>query len=158
MNTPSNHRNESMAAAMGRTRRMWMRNLVITAALIVALFAFNAARSGGMKLEFGPDALSVSVPGETPTSIAYRDMQHIRLYTAPDYGTCVRGSQEAACWHGTWRNDLWGTYALCVHPKVQSCVVIETMDGMFAVNGATDRETASIKDALDSVLAGPANP
>ena len=147
-----------MATAMGRTRRMWMRNLVITAALIAALFIFNAVRGGGMKLEFGPDGLSVAAPGQTSTMIAYRDMQRVSLYTAPDYGACVSGSQEAACWHGTWRNDLWGTYELCIHPKVQSCVVIETMDGMFAVNGVSDRETASIKDALDSVLAGPANP
>ena len=139
--------------------RWWQRALLaVLAAAIVALgtaaLAGDRLRAGGMQLEFAPDALIVTAPDRSATTVAYADIRRVTLYTNPDYGACARGGQQAGCWYGTWRNDQWQTYRLCVHPRVHSCVTLETVDGLFAFNASSEGETFRLKAALDELLRG----
>ena len=133
--------------------RWWVRGILLGLALAAAVLAVGLLRPDGSKLEFGDEALAVTAPDKTVTSVAYADIRGVSLYTSPDYGTCAHGVRSAGSWYGTWRNGQWQTYRLCVHPKVNTCLTVETIDGVFAFNGASDKDTYRMKDALDARLA-----
>lgn len=143
---------EDVGAAVRRTTRMWKYNLLLTVALLIGIFAFTGLRGEAMRVDFTRDALSVSGPDGASAEIPYRDMLRVELVDAPDYGACVDGGQNPDCWYGTWRNDLWDAYWLCVRPNVGCCVAIDTPDGVYAVNGASARATEALRDSLTAVM------
>lgn len=131
---------------------MWRRNLIFTLAVIAAVFLFSCIRGDNMKLEFGEEAMAVTAPDSTVTTVPYADILGVTLFTDPDYGVCVSGKQAASCWYGTWRNAQWQRYRLCVHPKVNNCLAVETADGVLALNGASVQDTTAIKASLEEIL------
>ena len=134
-------------------RRWWLRLLCLALVLAAGALLANRLHDSGMKFELGAEALTVTAPDKTVTAVSYADITGVSLYTSPDYGTCASGTQRAGCWYGTWRNGQWQTYRLCVHPKVNSCVTVETIDGVLAFNAPSDSETRSLTASIDSLLA-----
>ena len=130
-----------------------MRGLLMGLALAAVILAFSLLHTDGIRMEFGDEALAVTAPDKSVTSVAYSDIRGVSLFTSPDYGTCAHGVQKGDCWYGTWRNGQWQTYHLCVHPRVKTCLTVETMDGVFAFNAASDEATFALKASLESVLA-----
>ncbi|MBQ6373260.1 MAG: hypothetical protein IJJ45_02105 [Clostridia bacterium] len=134
------------------------RNWLIPSAIAVILLILSLIMAqhlgrGGIRFELDDAALAVTAPDHSVTSVAYADIRSVALYTGPDYGTCAHGTQKPRCWSGTWRNAEWQTYRLCVDPKVQSCVMVRTDDGVFAFNAGSEAKTLKIKAALDEALA-----
>lgn len=149
-----NHRSESVAAAERRTQRMLQRNLLITLAFAAALYLISGLFGHGMKLEFDNGYLRAVAPDDTAFFIVYEDMTNIELVDAPDYGRCIDGTQKGSCWYGTWSNDAWGTYRLCVHPKVDRCVAVQSASGAYTViNARSNAETDALKNTLDQMKA-----
>lgn len=86
------------------------------------------------------------------------DMEHahvlsVKLIDMPEFGTKVGDSyeHEAYC-AGTWKNDTWDTYTLCVIPANQKCILV-TMDFTTVVfSCTTDQETQTLFQSYSSYL------
>ena len=148
-------RNEDLATAARRSRRMLRRDLLITLAVAVVAFLLAGRGGRGMTLELGAESIAASPPGSTAITVRYEDIAGVQLCGEIDFGTCVEGGQTDACWHGTWENGGWGRYVLCVHPKVAAFAVIELRDGgRVVVNGGSERETGELVEALHKLKSG----
>ena len=148
-----------MGKADAARRAARMRKYVLIAVIVLTgmVASFMCLRADhGMRLEFGEDALTVIAPDQSFATIAYGDIRHVNLLTNPAYGSCVFGGQEKGCWYGTWNNDQWQHYHLCVHPGVNTCLAIMTDAGAYVVNGKSDPDTATIKSQLERVMSGQA--
>lgn len=145
----SGYRSEDIAAAAERAHRKFRRDMLIALVFVAAALLLTGRTGRGMKLELGPEALAVTPAGGPAVAVRYEDMLGTLLRGEIDFGTCLEGGQTDACWFGTWENGEWGRYTLCVHPKVECFAIIELMDGSrVVVNGATERETAELAEAL----------
>lgn len=54
--------------------------------------------------------------------------------------------------HGTYSNERWGEYILCVNGKVPACIVMETERGTYVFNYDNENTTKALYEALLELL------
>lgn len=78
--------------------------------------------------------------------IEHIHVEDIQLMDMPDFGTMVGDSysHEAYC-AGTWNNESWDSYTLCVIPSNRKCILVELVnEGYVVFSCTTDEETETL--------------
>lgn len=87
----------------------------------------------------GVEDVSYRVPLDTIDSFTYvEEMQY------------PEDSKSIIC--GTYTNEQWGEYTLCVNGKVAACVVAEAENGTYMFNYEDASTTKSLCQALQELL------
>lgn len=122
--------------------------------LILAMVLFYVFSGGsiGISLDFGEDALSVSA-SDYDWAIPYDRIASLELAELPDWGVLTEGAERNKLCCGTWKNDAWGEYTLCVTPKNPQCIVV-TMDNgdVFVLNYENSDSTTQLHNMFTELL------
>lgn len=120
-------------------------------AAIVLIYTFTGG-SIGIYPDFGEDSLTVSASSWDWT-IPYDQIASLELAQLPDKGTMRDGIDKAKLQCGDWENDTWGSYTLCVVPKVEACIVVTQIDGsIFVMNYESEESTAELYNMFTQLL------
>lgn len=119
-----------------RTRNISLFVVIIAA---VTLFSLMGEKSG-IYLDFCEESLTVSV-SDFEAAIPYADIAALELSLLPDSGTIIEGADKHTVRYGTWQNDTWGEYTLCITPKVSQGLVLTLKDGSIFILNYQDTES-----------------
>ncbi len=130
------------------------KDMIFVACVIVAVILFSVfTADGGVEVAFGEETLSVTA-ADFACSIAYADVETAALTQLPDLGEMDKGTSMASLKCGSWANDTWGAYQLCICPEVTSAIVVTLTDGSTVVfNCKDDAATETAFAALQEKLA-----
>lgn len=127
--------------------------LFITVVLIslMVMVAFDA--SATIVADFNETQLHISSP-KLNLFIDHGSVVRAELIDMPDFGTMIGDSysHEAYC-AGTWENETWGAYTLCVIPSNQNAILVEVAnDGFVVFSCTTDEKTAALFASYSAYL------
>ena len=57
------------------------------------------------------------------------------------------------CWSTKDENDSWGQYNLCIDPRIETCIAIETSNGFFVLNYENEESTQQLYIMFSELLA-----
>ncbi len=129
------------------------RNTVFALLILAAVLIYTIAGGNiGTNLDFGEDALRLRAAGNDWT-IPYSEIASLELQDLPDLGHRVQGSEKRSLYCGTWENDTWGEYTLCIVPKVETCIVITMSDGNhYVINYENNESTEEFHNMFATLL------
>ena len=129
------------------------KNLVfILLILAMVLFYVFSGGSVGISLDFGEDALTLSA-SNYDWLILYNQIETLELAKLPDTGMLVDGTQNRTLRCGTWKNDLWGDYTLCIDPRIDTCIVITMKNGgIYVLNYENSDSTGQLYQMFSNLL------
>ena len=123
------------------------KNIIIWLIVLTAMAVFlNRGSAVGMKSS--DRELVVSGNSGASVTIAYADIQTIEMREYLDYGTVVDGVDGKKEKSGTWKNEEFGEYRLCVDAKVNSCIVLYMESEIQVINIESNESTASLYEAI----------
>ena len=125
--------------------------ILILAALLLYLFSGGSI---GVSLDFGEEVLTLSA-SDYDWLIPYCQIESLELTDLPDTGTLIEGIEKRPLRCGTWENETWGSYTLCINPKIGRCIVVTMHHGdIYVLNyensDATDQLYQMFTDLLHS--------
>ena len=125
--------------------------LTLLIPILILLYIFFGG-SVGISLDFGEDALAISAEKQD-WSIPYEQIISLELVNAEDFGILLNGTEKRMLHYGTYENDPWGQYTLCIDPRIETCIVIETTSGFFVLNYENEESTKQLYIMFSELLA-----
>lgn len=120
--------------------------------LAVVLFYTFSGGSVGISLDFGEDALILSA-SNYDWQIPYGRIATLELITLPDTGVLIEGSEKKSLCCGTWENEAWGEYTLCIDPKIDHCIAVTMDDGsVYVLNYENAESTQQLHKMFSELL------
>lgn len=123
------------------------KNLIICLVIVIVLAVFMDPQSPVSMEALDKELLIKGNSGYT-IRIIYAEIQHSELRESLDYGVIVSGENERREKSGTWRNEEFGEYRICVDAKVDYCIVLYTESEIQVVNIESNESTASLYEAI----------
>lgn len=120
--------------------------------LAVVLFYVFSGGSVGISLDFGETGLTLSA-SDQDWYIPYDQIETLELTELPDSGTCLQGTEKRRLCCGTWENEAWGKYTLCVDPRIDACIVVTLKDGgRYVLNYENADSTRELHQMFTALL------
>ena len=125
--------------------------LTLLIPILILLYIFFGG-SVGISLDFGEDALAISAE-QQDWSIPYDQIISLELAEVKEFDARLEGNEKRALYYGSYENDSWGQYTLCVDPRINSCIIIETTNGFFVLNYENEESTQQLYIMFTQLLA-----
>ena len=121
--------------------------LFISLILIVLLAMIFLDTSVDILVDIEDTVLQITSP-RLNVDIEHSHVVSVELIDMPAFGTKVGDSYEHERYcAGTWNNNDWGAYTLCVIPTNSKCVLVEVEnDGFVVFSCTTDEKTEKLFD------------
>ena len=120
--------------------------------LAVMLFYIFSGGSIGTSLDFGEESLSLSA-SDYDWVIPYAQIQSLESAELPDVGTRVDGIEKRTLCCGTWKNESWNEYILCINPKLDSCIIVTMNSGdVYVLNYENSDSTDQLYNMFTDLL------
>lgn len=131
------------------------KNIFLVLALCVGFTLVSLfSRNNGIGLDFGKDSLTVSGPEKYQYMIEYSRISALELVNLTDAGEPISGEENKSYRWGSWENDIWKVYSLCVAKKADRCILITVEDGSrFVFNYLEDATTEQVYTMFSELLA-----
>ena len=124
------------------------KDLIFISLILIALGVMILCDSDvDILVNYDEEMLQITSP-RLNVDIEHAHVNQIALIDMPDFGTKVGDSYEhdAYC-AGTWENETWGAYTLCVIPTNSKCILVEVEnDGFVVFTCTTDEKTEKLFD------------
>ena len=104
-----------------------------------------------MRLSFDKVKFTIRYQQEN-IQIPYSAIEKVTLEEVTDTGTLIKGDTTKDYQFGVWENSRWGRYVLCIYRTSRKCMVIETADMRYVVNGDTDQASEAMYDQFLELL------
>lgn len=132
---------------------MTNKNRILSIVILVAVTVLSLMSGKiGVDLDFGEETLTVSVSG-FEKEIPYAGITSLELAELPDTGTLLEGGDKRGLQYGTWENDTWGEYSLCITSKVSQALVLTMEDGsVFVLNYQDQDNTQALFEMFTDLL------
>ncbi|MCC8102960.1 MAG: PH domain-containing protein [Clostridiales bacterium] len=127
--------------------RLFYMNILIIVLVVIA-YTFYTRDQTGMDFSMSEEAFTITMPDSTEVSLSFSDVTSMELVSDVDYGSCVSGQSSDSCYYGTWENETWGSYALCVAPSIGSCILVETEEQILVFNFESASTTSALYESL----------
>lgn len=131
------------------------RNWIFILILIVCVTVFYGMKgSETVNFAFEEDGVTLTGPKDAPFSVTidYDDISSVSEITELDAGDKLTGVDTDRCRFGTWKNETWGEYTLCIIPKCADYIVFETADGVVVCNYENEDSTQHLYTAILELL------
>lgn len=120
--------------------------------LAIVLFYIFSGGSVGISLDFGEDALTLSA-ADYDWTIPYDQIQSLELAELPNTATTTEGVDKRTLRCGTWENDIWGEFILCIDPRIDPCIVITMESGdIYVLNYENYDSTVQLHKMFTNLL------
>lgn len=136
-------------------RQSRYRLIITTAFLVIAVLAsvLFADRSGEDLLSWKNGQFSVTLPDGSGYSVAFEDIESLRLVEQPDFGACVSGDSGKTLKYGIWENSSLGSYVLCAHQCFDVVIQVDTPDRIFWIGYESADTTRLLYDNFSQEVA-----
>lgn len=136
-----------------------LKNFLWLIAVIVAFTIFSSVRGvSSVYLDFGDDSLTLTAPENYSRSIRYSDIDEIELIDQFESGSIISGGENRRHQWGTWENDTWGEYILCVSKKIDNALLIKySGNQLLVLNYESEDTTASLLSLMQEIIADRTN-
>lgn len=123
--------------------------LIVLAMILVYTLSGGSV---GIWLDFGEDSLAIAA-SNYDWIVPYDQIDSMELTLLSDPGTLMEGIEKRTLCCGTWQNDVWGEYTLCVNPKIEQCIVLTMQSGqILAINYENSESTQSLYKMFTDLL------
>ena len=129
------------------------RELIFIFAFLLVLFAMILSDTGvKILVNYDEQILQITSP-RLNVDIEHAHVLSVELIDMPDFGTKVGDSyeHEAYC-AGTWKNDVWNAYTLCVIPTNKKCILVQMDFTTVVFSCTTDEKTLALYESYSSFL------
>lgn len=132
-----------------------LKNIIWLVVILAAFTIFSTARGGtSTTLDFGDDKLTVNAPENYTYVVGYDEISSVELVDQFEPGTMVSGGETRKYQWGTWKNEFWGEYTLCVSKQIDNALLISRSDGeLLVLNYESDKTTETLLDLFHDLLA-----
>ena len=136
-----------------KIRNSRKRNAVIVAVIFIGLTLYQiySQDSSNVRLSFDKGKFTIRYQQEN-IQIPYSAIEKVTLEEVTDIGTLIKGDTTKDYQFGVWENSRWGRYVLCIYRTSRKCMVIETADMRYVVNGDTDQASEAMYDQFLELL------
>lgn len=105
-------------------------------------------------INFETDALILDAPNDFSLSIAYDQIEPLELPEQTDSGSVISGDENRRYRWGERENDTWEQYTQFSLKKVDSVILLSTLDGEIVLfNCESEDTTTSMHKMLTDLLA-----
>lgn len=131
-----------------------LKNLIWLVVILAAFTIFSTARGGtSTTLDFGEDNLTVTAPENYTYVVDYDEINNIELVDKFESGAMVSGGETRKYQWGTWKNETWGEYTLCITKRIDNALLISHSDGeLLVLNYESDKTTEALLELFNDLL------
>ena len=122
---------------------------ILIFAIVIAMSFYDAANK--ISVKFQETAVDIQSK-KYSMNIPYDMIVSAELIENAEPGTVVKGFDDMSIRTGTWNNDLWGEYVVCMVPKVDAIAVTLEDGRIFVFNRLDDETTAEVYETLLTYL------
>lgn len=120
--------------------------------LAMVLFYIFSGGSVGISPDFGEDSLILSA-SDYDWTIPYDQIESLELSDLPDTGTLLDGIEKRTLCCGSWSNERWNEYILCVNPNIDQCIIVTMKDGtIYVLNFENSDSTGQLHKMFTDLL------
>lgn len=123
--------------------------LVLLIILIIGYAIFNPKP---ILFDWDEQQMMFNYPEGESVIIPFSEVKDIRFEEGVDFGECITGGEENGYSYGRWENNRWGKYELCAEIGLECAVVLETEDGIYALNAESYGTTKELARSLGEFL------
>ena len=141
------------------TKRQQNTGLLVTLGIVIIVALFFNSNKGSRAIDYkvSENYLTVTGPSDTgfSTDIPWLDIVSVEVADTLDIGESISStvSQEYEdCLCGTFKNDLYGTYTLCISKNISKFIVLKTNDGILVFNFNDANTTVGLCDGILTYL------
>ena len=120
--------------------------------LIVLIIGYAILNPKPILFDWDDEQMMFNYPEGEQIVILYEEVTDIRFEEGVDFGDCVTGGEENGYSYGRWENNRWGEYELCAEIGLECAVVLETADGIYALNAESYGTTKELARSLEELL------
>ena len=121
-------------------------------AVTMLIFYFDTAED--VKITFAETQVEVKHDRKYSMAIPYDIIEAAQLVELPQGGEKQAGGDNMVVRYGTWVNDTWGQYCICVDLDATLCIEISLNDGRtFVISRKSNEETTAVFEQLQARLA-----
>ena len=125
---------------------------IMLIAIIVIVTIFNTVQSGNSaNISFGENELSITTASDEVFTMDYEDVISIELVSSLDFGNSAGGNIVNNIRSGKWENSSLGVYTAYCSTKIDSCIVLKSLDQTFVINYESNDTTAILCDSLADI-------
>ena len=141
----------TMEEEMSRERKFWKRNQICTA-IVVVVILFGLLGGNSHSVAPGADLLTLTMHDDRAVTVSYSEITEAELLEDVQYGTVLEGKETRQGRSGTWETSQWGSYTLCVYNSCPDAIRIETQEGSYVVNLASEGETRQLYQLIQDKM------
>ena len=141
----------TMEEEMSRERKFWKRNQICTA-IVVVVILFGLLGGNSHSVAPGADLLTLTMHDDRAVTVSYSEITEAELLEDVQYGTVLEGRETRQGRSGTWETSQWGSYTLCVYNSCPDAICIETQEGSYVVNLASEGETRQLYQLIQDKM------
>ena len=141
----------TMEEEMSRERKFWKRNQICTA-IVVVVVLFGLLGGNSHSVAPGADLLTLTMHDDRAVTVSYSEITEAELLEDVQYGTVLEGKETRQGRSGTWETSQWGSYTLCVYNSCPDAIRIETQEGSYVVNLASEGETRQLYQLIQDKM------
>ncbi|MCD7956414.1 MAG: hypothetical protein LUG93_11840 [Lachnospiraceae bacterium] len=125
------------------------KGFIVVVVLVAVFYALGIFRSATVKVEIEDEVFSVYYKDEIVIQFAKDEIQSAELVYTFTEGEASDVISEEKYTVGTWENDEWGLYTVCVKQSINSYIVVTTEEEeVFVFNYESADSTESMCEAL----------
>lgn len=131
-----------------------LKNMIWLIVVVVAFAIFSSVRGGtSTYLDFSDEKITVIAPENFSYVIGYEDIRNVELVDEIDPGTMLSGGETRKYQWGTWENQAYGEYTLCVSKRIDNALVFSLANGeTLVVNYESDDTTQALLDLINDLI------
>lgn len=125
-----------------------LKGVLVVVVVVGILAALGFSRSNNLKVKIEDDLFTLSYGEKTVVQFYKDEIQAAEVVTAFTMGEAVEVISEDKYIAGTWENDEWGSYVLCIKENLKCYLVVTTEETVFVFNYESEKTTESLCSAL----------
>lgn len=104
-------------------------------AIVVVYYAVTSFGGGSSaSVEFGQTSMTLHGPQKFSITLDYQEIESLEVVTLPkDLGTVISGGDAFLTSWGERENELWGEYTLFISKKIETAIMITTVEDKILV-------------------------
>lgn len=139
-----------MKNKLGPVSKKDMSFISIVLVVLIVMIAFDT--DVDILVNYDEEMLQVTSP-RLNIDIEHAHVLSVELIDMPAFGTKIGDSYEHEAYNaGTWENDDWGAYTLCVIPTNQKCILVRMDFTTVVFSCTTDEKTVELFESYHTYL------
>lgn len=136
--------------------KRWGR-MVITLAILAGFYLLLGRGSAAPSLLIGETAVEITggKAADYSVTVPYAEIRGILLLEEWEEGTLLAGGSEQNLHWGSWQNQAYGAYTLCIDPSIHRYLLFQTDAGAVVFNVESASATAEAYKAFTELLGQP---